>query len=126
VYDLEQDNTFSRDPEQLTRLLRATGLKKIWLEKFGLGTFRDQIGLVGVTKKDLAKRYSLKDGSALVALARENGLQKEIGIQWEKADPAVTLYTENHPQGITPEFRLENGVLTVALPSEELALVHVQ
>ena len=73
VYDLEMDNTFRRDPEQYARLQRITALRSAWLEAYGQGTFRDDVGLGAVSGGLLAKRFDLAEG-ALVACANEKHL----------------------------------------------------
>jgi hypothetical protein len=120
------DNTFTRDSEQEERLIRATRLKKVWLERFGLGTFRDQIGLLNVNETDLVKRYDLPDQSVLIPAAREGGLSGEISCVWtKKKAPEITVFTADCPDGIRFEGEVKNGSVSVSLPQEEICLIHI-
>ncbi len=121
VYDLEGDNTFERDPEQLCRLRAAARLRRSWLETFGYGVFRDQEGLENVSETDLVKRYDLADG-VLVACAREGGLSGSVSLRLDgKAAPSsVTVYTAVSPDGAPVPASAAQGLVTLPLPPEEL------
>ena len=126
VYDLEMDNTFSRDTEQELRLKKITALRTAWLTNFGYGTFRDQECLVDVGESELKKRYVLKDGSTLLALADEKGLTGTVKLRWDKEVPKVTAYTCDAPEAaVTPAFSLSGGVLSVEVPNTEACIIHI-
>ena len=98
VYDLEMDNTFRREPAHQARLARQCRLRRAWLENYGQGTFRDNVGLTGQTDGLLVKRFDLENGM-LVAMADEKGIQdKWAQVIWEGDHaPVVTVRTSSAP-----------------------------
>jgi len=57
VYDLEEDNSFFGDPEQLDYLRKVIDIKRIWKEKFSDFIFRDEMGIVEKSEELTAKTY---------------------------------------------------------------------
>jgi len=57
IYDLEEDNSFFLDPEQLDYLRKVIEIKKIWREKFGDFVFGDETGIVEKSEELSAKTY---------------------------------------------------------------------
>ena len=73
VYDLEEDNTFFRDPEMLDYLKKALIIRKAFLSVPGKKTFRDVCGLFGNPNAAL---FETKDGVILLAAEEESLLLK--------------------------------------------------
>ncbi|MBQ2707934.1 MAG: hypothetical protein IJF67_06680 [Clostridia bacterium] len=69
VYDLVEDNTFTRDPESLAVLKELVAVKQQWLNRFGSGRFLDEIGLTYAHDGDefLVRRFEADDGRAFLA-----------------------------------------------------------
>ena len=123
VYDLEEDNTFSRDPEQEQRLKKTTQLRTLWLEKYGYGIFRDQEKLVEVGEQTLYKCYDVP-GGMLIACADEKGLSGTVTAKWESSRRVrVTIHTEKDHTPVEQILEAANGTVTVSLPDTELALI---
>ncbi len=80
IYDLEEDNTFSKDPEQMGYLKQVIRLRKFWLESFGRGIFRDTVGLEFDPGILSAKRYEMNDGAALIAVWNPGRTPADIRI----------------------------------------------
>lgn len=141
VYDLEEDNSFSNDPENLAHLKKMTALRRFWLERFGHGTFRDTEGITAVTEGIKVKRYCLPDQSVLLAVANpqeitggsvrlaEAGLPG--GCREEAADQAAcrftaTVYGLFHPEDSQAvEIQAESNQLVAPLSPEPLSLVWI-
>lgn len=126
-YDLEEDNTFWRDQDQQARLRRTVALRKAWLQRYGQGIFRDQVGLVNVDKNALIKRFELDNG-VLVACADEKGLCGSVTVEWNgdeniRASVLTDADPTPRPCDITIEKRDGKFLVTAALPDSELALV---
>jgi hypothetical protein len=66
IYDLEEDNSFFNDPEQLDYLRKVIDIKKIWKEKFVDFTFEDEMGIVEKSEELSAKTYFKDDCGLLV------------------------------------------------------------
>ena len=130
VYDLEMDNTFRRDPEQYARLQRITALRSAWLEAYGQGTFRDDVGLGAVSGGLLAKRFDLAEGT-LVACANEKHLPGAfVEVLWTGENcPDVRIRTDRVPDEERPcafEVTPREGGFTVRVPldaDDELCLL---
>ena len=61
IYDLVDDNTFTRDPKQYAFLKQVIALRKFWLERWGMGTFLDTDHIVQTAKGWTVKVYALQD-----------------------------------------------------------------
>lgn len=125
VYDLEMDNTFRRDPEQLERLKRQNALRSAWLENYGQGVFRDVIGLGACTPGLLVKRYLLEEGT-LLACANEKRLENAVvEAEWDKEQvPVVSMRTELAPETEAPvpyELVRRDGKQWVRIPLNDQA-----
>ncbi len=123
-YDLEEDNTFERDPEQKARLMRTVALRQQWLQRYGQGTFRDQEGIQNAKDK-LYKRFDI-EGGILVACADEKGLKGELSVSVQAHAEKVYLLTDTAPAPVEIPFSRENDRITVDLPDTELALIVIQ
>ncbi len=82
VYDLEEDNTFRRDPKSYEYLKNTISLRNFWLETFGLGTYRDQDGILCTPEGVQAACYSLEDG-VLIACANKTSSPQSILVKVE-------------------------------------------
>ncbi len=129
VYDLEQDNTFRRDPEQYERLQRVTALRSAWLSAYGHGLYRDVLGLGECTPGVLAKAYTLPDNRLLVACANEHHVEATIEVVWNRHNaPNIVQRTDHNPSSeCLAEYSLskKNSTQTVCLhlrPDIELAV----
>jgi len=122
-YDLEGDNTFSRDPKQEQRLMRTVELRKAWLKRYGHGIYRDNVGLVDVDEDTLIKRFELDNG-VLVACADGKGLNGEVKVCWDKGGKVrASILTEADPEPRPWNITMESGCVTAKLPETELALL---
>ena len=122
-YDLEEDNTFSRDPEQEVRMRKTVALRQLWLDTWGHGIFRDQEDLENAG--ELVKKYEIDNG-VLVACACEKGLSGSIGLRWDRSEKVtITLLTEENLTPVVQEVSVQEGYIRLELPATELALFAV-
>ena len=126
-YDLEEDNTFSRDPAQEERMRKTVALRKAWLERWGHGIFRDQEDLEGVGEDALIKKYDIENG-VLVACADEHGLHDTVFLKWTRSKKVrITLMTEECLIPVVKKTKVgKDGYVRLDLPSTELALLAVE
>lgn len=132
IYDLEEDNTFRRDPEQLKHLKKVIELRAVWLKLYGQGIFRDTVG-VEVSHPDImAKLYNLEDGSKLVAINNIDRLAGE-SIRIDCTDLNVkevkwhSFYEPETPINIdwNMEVQGESRYMELELKDCELALIYL-
>ena len=126
IYDLVDDNTFTRDPEQYAYLKDMITLRSFWLSAFGRGRFRDSDG-VEADGSALVKRFDLPEG-LLLACAREKGREEAATAAVCCGAPAaVTAYTagKGSVDEVPCAWRMEGGVLQIELPQAPLALVRI-
>ncbi|MDW7656373.1 MAG: DUF6259 domain-containing protein [Bacillota bacterium] len=142
VYDLEEDNSFSNDPESLAYLCKMTALRRFWLERFGHGTFRDTEGIAAVTEGITVKRYCLSDQTILLAVAnpqeKNNGMVRlcEESLLEDSREKTVNLsgyrctamtYGLSRPEdGQTVQLQAEGNHLVIPLSPELLSLIWIQ
>lgn len=133
IYDLEEDNTFRRDPEQLEYLKKVIRLRKVWLELYGHGVFRDTVG-INVNDSDImAKLYELGDGSVLIAVANGN---KKIGgclrvyCDVHSVERVLCHYLDNPDNPIelmwAEGIEEQSSYLELELADCELALIYIE
>ncbi len=124
IYDLVDDNTFTRDPAQYASLKKMVALRKFWLETFGRGLFRDQDGLE-VWGNVRIGRFELEDG-LLLACAREDDSPAEVMLPWN-GEARVCAYDAE--DGTVEErmvpWSIENGILQLELPAAKRSLVRI-
>ena len=87
IYDLEEDNTFRRDPEQLDRLRRVIKVRQAWLDAYGHGRFTDTVALRELPDGLIVKRFELPDG-VLITYANEKKTPASVAALWEDGMPA--------------------------------------
>lgn len=125
-YDLEEDNTFSRDPEQEARMQKTVALRQAWLDCWGHGIFRDQEDLLGVSEDALVKKYDLDNG-ILVACADEKGLTDSVLVKWTRSkEVKITCLTENDLTPTVKTVVVNDGVISLPMPDTELALFAIE
>jgi len=124
IYDLEDDNSFSRDPEQLEKLKAVIRLRTFWLETFGAGIFRDTVGLAGLPQdvRCLVRRYGLPDG-ILLAWANGSGEEQGLTVLTDRMPGTVKSYTPGNPDGVTVPAEQTAGGLRLTLPADEYAVI---
>ncbi len=124
VYDLEEDNTFRWDAEQLDRLKRVVAIRKAWLDQYGHGTFRDTVGLRDIPQREglTVKRFDLGNG-VLLACANEKKVSASVVVEG-LTDTRAVVRSFEHPQEereLTLE-RVPSGV-SVPLGGSELCYI---
>ncbi len=117
IYDLVDDNTFTRDPDGMAKLKGMIGLRKLWLDQFGFGTFRDTEMLTAIPAGVMARSYRLSDGWLLAIAGEMSG--KTLSTAF--ANDTATLYTVADLAG--KEISLVDG--KICLPETEFALLHI-
>lgn len=129
IYDLEEDNTFARDPENREYLRQVIALRKFWLERWGHGTFRDTVGIVNSSHGVTVRRYDVA-GGVLLAISNLSGISGEK-VELDLGMPNTRLSAEVYELGryqdavsISLEMT-ESGFVGVALPSTPLSLIHI-
>ena len=126
-YDLEWDNTWRRDPEQLARLTALVALRTAWLKRYGQGCFRDTVGLADLPDNAQIRRFDLADG-VLLACASEAGLRGTVRILMPAtASLTAEVMTLNDPRPVqTACERFEydgNPAAAIRLPEAEAAVI---
>jgi hypothetical protein len=67
IYDLVDDNSFTRDKRSETLLREVIALRQIWLDRFGLGTFLDEQDISYAREEDvLIKHFVTEDGTHIL------------------------------------------------------------
>ncbi len=115
IYDLVDDNTFTRDPAGMEKLKGMIRLRKRWLEKFGRGIFLDTDGLTDIPDGVMARCYRVDDGYLLACAGELDG--KSLGFAADKA----VAYTVDSLDGLA--VSVTDG--RIALPAGEFAVLHV-
>lgn len=150
IYDLEEDNTFYKDPEMLAYLKKVIAFKKFWLERFGHGIFKDDIGLYCEDKAIIAKLYYLlndtKNNSFLIAIWNKKPRDdQKIYVKWDSnIKPEVVCYeldTDFLGEKLNVEIRYEtlgginngkgrgekvNRYLEIPVSTKELSLIYIE
>lgn len=124
IYDLEEDNTFRRDTEQLDRLKRVIALRNAWLSAYGHGRFTDTVNLRTIPEGLIVKRFELEDG-ALIACANERKTPASVVALWDDPEtPRAYIRTFEAPQ-TERELAVERvpGGVRVPLGGSELSYI---
>ncbi len=132
VYDLEMDNTFRRDKEQLVRLQQVCALRTTWLLTYGQGTFKDTYFIHDNPNSLLVKSFEIQEG-LLLPCSRENVSDTaSLCVLWPHKEPACvfaqTASSPNTSQPIsyTTTQHAGNTYLTFDVLKEELQLIVLQ
>lgn len=126
-YDLEWDNTWRRDPEQLSRLKQLVALRVQWLRRYGMGRFRDTVGILRAPAEQMVKRYDLADGALLAAANDAGPLHGEVTLRWDRPDARCEMLAcgaEGEPAELP--CTVGDGCVTFILPECEAAVVVVR
>lgn len=67
IYDLEEDNSFFGDPEQLAYLRKVLDLKRLWHQRYHGFVFADEMGIVEKSNELTVKTFFGNDNFALIA-----------------------------------------------------------
>lgn len=120
VYDLVDDNSFTRDPKSLAYLKKMTALRKFWLDTFGLGTFRDEDYLEEVGEGLKASCFELEDG-LLIACCNTSGKPQCLRIKSDSFQSAEWYTADSLPEG----QKAGSGGEFIA-PEEALSLLRIK
>ena len=126
IYDLEEENTFKRDPEMKEYLKKVIRLRKLWLEKFGKGIYRDDRGVVYADEGITAKVYLLSNDDVLVAM-QNNNVQQEfklvLDVNKRKVKECLVYQLDGVTTKVEPE--IEDGNAVIKTKTDHLALIHL-
>ncbi len=130
IYDLEEDNSFYNDPDMLQKLMQVIGLRKVWLSRFGTGTFRDEEGIVSVPQGIRVKRFSLPSDDLLLTVSNPLCVsQNEIVIDQPFRDDTnigIKCYLPDNPEKPTDiPFCIKMDRLILSVPKSEIALIWI-
>ena len=122
IYDMVDDNTFTRDPENLALLKDLIAMKRIWLDRFGSGRFVDDTELSFEHDNDefLVKRFETNDGQCFLACFAakiEENRTVTLNIPFKKANVLLSDKSEM-------PLRSEGGRLT--LPAVNICLITIE
>ncbi len=120
IYDLVDDNTFSRDPEGAEKLKAMIRLRTFWLQRFGQGRFLDDKPLTDLPENCMVRAYRMKDGW-LVACANATGKTQTVRLTAENLTGSATLYT---PDDLTGRLMPACDGL-IHLPADEFSLIYL-
>ena len=127
IYDLEEDNTFRRDPKSYEYLKKVIALRKFWLEEFGLGTYGDQNGLTNIPEGIQAACYTLEDG-LLIVCSNTTSSPQTIQVQVEKPCSVQSFTAESLPNAFAATSQNPNhdGTISLELSSAPHTLFHLK
>lgn len=128
VYDLEEDNTFRRDPAAYRHLQQVIALRQSWLNRYGHGTFTDDRDVLEQPEQPglILKTFRLERG--LLAACTKRSEAAEISLRWERPQaPQAYVYTLEAPDTPAPAaLRPVPGGYAVTLPATGLCYVVLQ
>lgn len=111
VYDLEMDNTFRRDPDQYERLKHILALRSAWINTYGHGTFKDNVGIKNASAGIVAKKYEIENG-LLVAVSNEHRQEAYFDVEVANESVCAFVRTYNDPdteKQVAISFKKING-----------------
>ncbi len=123
IYDLVDDNTFERDPEQRDKLISMIRLRRFWLDNFGRGRFLDTVGLGDIPDGFILRRYETDKGQ-LIASVNKNGADGSVILLDSDADRAVA-YTSDSPDGFELKTEKTDSGLKIDIPHDEYSIIFV-
>lgn len=126
IYDLVDDNTFTRDPEQLEKLKGVIRLRTLWLETFGAGLFRDTVGIAVIPEdgRCMVRRYQLP-GRNDILLACANGSGTAASVTVCGSFRGAIAYTDAHPEGEDIAVCTDGDTTELTLCADEYQLIHL-
>ncbi len=133
IYDLEEDNTFRKDPEMLEYLKNIIRLRRLWLDTFGHGIYRDDNGIISDSEDLTARLYLLGDNDWLIALCRKSSKDMSevlIDMCGRKAEMIALYQLGKEGPSIVADYHYEihegREYLAVSAAATRLALIHVK
>ncbi len=127
IYDLEEENTFKEDSEMREYLKDTVELRKLWLEKFGAGIYRDDEGIIDTTENTHAKLFMLADNSILLAVLNtdtERQCRLVIDTKGKRPDACSIYQLDGTTEKVTPGFHKSLSVIESCL--KRLSLIHIK
>ena len=111
IYDLEEDNTFERDPEKLLLLKRTIAARNYWLKHYGAGKFADEKGIAALSPGVHAKVYETERGGLVAFFNDTEGdftvtSEREVSVSEAISVGADARVTE-------ADYRADNRKITV-------------
>lgn len=125
IYDLVDDNTFTRDPEGYAYLKRMIALRKFWLETFGQGEYQDTKGLHVDVEGVKAYRYQTEAG-VLIACANTTGKPAAVCVDADSIASAVCYTTDTLPEGIPAAVERTAQGVYIPVPDAPLSLIFLK
>lgn len=119
IYDLVDDNTFTRDPEGYAYLQRMIALRRFWLETFGQGEYQDTNGLRVDGEGVTAYRYQTEAG-ILIACANPTDNPVSLCAEVDGIASATCYTAETLPEGRAAA--VEKSAQGVSIPISEAPL----
>lgn len=121
IYDLVDDNTFTRDPEQHAYLKEMIRLRKFWLESFGQGVFCDEEYVAEMPDGVEVACYEMDNG-LLLACSNTSGVEQPLTVRNTAPGSAVWYTAESLPGG---KAVAESGK-TFTMPAAPLSLLRIE
>ena len=125
IYDLVDDNTFTRDPEGYEYLRRMVALRRFWLETFGQGEYQDAKGLAVEGRDVRVCRYQV-EGGVLLACANASGEPARAVLIGAEASGGVCYTADTLPKGAPAAVERTGDGISLALPEAPLSLIFLR
>lgn len=127
IYDLEDDNNFKSDNEMKSYLKNVIQLRKLWLEKFGKGIYRDNNGIVYSSYNINAKTYILDNKDILLAIHNDN-IDQDCKILIDTTERKLKESSIYQLGGSMEKLVVkdENDCTAIEAKTESLALIHLK
>jgi len=132
IYDLDEDNTFCKDPVMMQYLKDVIALRKLWLERFGNGIYKDDRGILTENKNVIVKKYILHDGNYLITIcnkSKEDKWKLIFDLDGKKAKSILLFQLGNKNASVISDDQYEvcevTKYLEVMVTSTKLAFLHV-
>ena len=123
IYDLEEDNTFERDEEQMRKLKSVIALRKLWLSKYDGGIFRDTVPLFDLPEGCHIRCYEMAEGF-LLAIANNSKKEASVCLRSAAVSSAVA-HTPGDLQGADVKVEAAKGGVRVAIPADEYSIIRL-
>ena len=125
IYDLRDDNTFTRDPESYEYLKAMICLRKFWLEKFGQGTFADTEGIVEKPDGIRAAVYR-QEKALLLVCANTTGQEQPLAVTVPDGCSAVSYTAADTVHEAPVKWEQANGKAVLSVPAAPLSLIFLK
>lgn len=122
IYDLQEDNSFTRDPLSLAYLKELIALRSFWLRTFGQGTFRDNLGVECLQPQCTLARYD-SPGHIVLACANPGEKPAAVNLRLTGLKRAAVYTPGSIPQGKPLELQEAEEGVRLLLPEAPLSLV---